>query len=64
MEEKQYVTGITESGLSKMINPEAHFKYSNWEQWLENEKLKIEKEKMQLHHQRFLILSSVIAIGI
>jgi len=64
MDEKQYVTGITEGGLSKMINPEAHFKYSNWEQWLENEKLKIEKEKMQLRHQRFLIVASVIAIAI
>jgi hypothetical protein len=38
MEGKQYVTGITEDGLSKMINPEEHFKYSNWVEWLENEK--------------------------
>jgi hypothetical protein len=64
MEGKQSITGITEDGLSKMINPEAHFKYSNWEQWLENERLKIEKEKMQLRHQRFLIIASVTAIGI
>lgn len=63
-EEKQYITGLTENGLSKMINPEQHFKYSNWEQWLENERLKIEKDKLRLRHERFIISSAVITMGV
>ncbi len=54
---KPLVTGLTPHELIKLINPEQEFKFSNWIQWLENEKSK-------RRHATWILVLAVIAMSV
>lgn len=60
MENKPTITGLSEEYLARMVNPEQHFKFSNFMEWLENEKSKRKDERIKMG---LTILMITILIG-
>jgi len=62
MEQRPTVTGISEEYLARMVNPEQHFKFSNFLEWLENEKAKRKHEAIKMALTILMITILIAAV--